>query len=714
MKRLSALFTVLALAVGLLVLPARAAGDPPQVHQLESGTSIASQHCFASNTTQAPSTGHEVLAKLPQSLPKPARPTTLEQAEGRVDSAGVFAPDWVLAQSKESVFQAIATQTDSLIAGKNGDREKAKAIYDWVSQNITYDYTASDYWMMRDRGEYLTDEQDFRVKQAGDAFYVFAQKRAICGGYSNLCWLMACIAQVPVAAISGDSRGEKIPHAWNAVLLDGKWLFFDATWSEWDMAPNYHSTSDGIAFCDGVFQQNIAWDPADPNYTSYWLCPGFECPANVVMPEGCFDVMSESFKDCTTLKSIVLPSSLTSIESFAFQGCTGLTSITIPAGVKYVQHDAFRGCSNLKTITFLGGNTEVREDAFYGTAWLNGQGDFAIASGILIKYNGSQREVTIPSGVTAIANSAFVVNLSVTKVVIPEGVTSIGEEAFRQCRELTNVTIPKSVKTVGYNAFAYTPWLEKQGDFPAVNGILLDYQGNTDIQSLVVPDGVREISDGAFSSLQDVRSITIPASVTKIGKDILGSSYLEEIHFGGTREQWEKVEILQGGTNWKLRDPDGEGATVYYSAVAPGKMIASPSIQKVNVDGKIVEFAMYSPDGGRTNYIRVRDLAAILNGTAAQFEVGWNGNVALTSKTPYSGSADKAPFSADMPYTVYEKPTYVDGKSVDLDGLQILYNGGGFTYYKLRDLAEALGFNVGWSGERGIYVETNKPYDPAN
>lgn len=36
--------------------------------------------------------------------------------------------------------------------------------------------------------------------------------------------------------------------------------------------------------------------------------------------------------------------------------------------------------------------------------------------------------------------------------------------------------------------------------------------------------------------------------------------------------------------------------------------------------------------------------------------------------------------------------------------------GGGFTYYRLRDLGKALGFNVGWSAERGVFIETGKPY----
>lgn len=158
------------------------------------------------------------------------------------------------------------------------------------------------------------------------------------------------------------------------------------------------------------------------------------------------------------------------------------------------------------------------------------------------------------------------------------------------------------------------------------------------------------------------------------------------------------------------------GVGVFFVEVSKGHTTntASPSTQIVNVDGKPVEFAMYALNGGSTNYIRVRDLAAVLSGTSAQFNVDWNGNVTLTSKTRYDGPTDKAPFTTPMAYTDYTTPTYVDGKAVDLEAIQIEYNGGGFTYYKLRDLAQALNFNVGWSAEKGIFVETDKPYDPNN
>ena len=48
---------------------------------------------------------------------------------------------------------------------------------------------------------------------------------------------------------------------------------------------------------------------------------------------------------------------------------------------------------------------------------------------------------------------------------------------------------------------------------------------------------------------------------------------------------------------------------------------------------------------------------------------------------------------------------YVDGRQVSLTAYQI----GGNNYVKLRDVGEAVGFNVYWDG-RAVQVESDKPY----
>lgn len=144
--------------------------------------------------------------------------------------------------------------------------------------------------------------------------------------------------------------------------------------------------------------------------------------------------------------------------------------------------------------------------------------------------------------------------------------------------------------------------------------------------------------------------------------------------------------------------------------------LAIPATQTVEVDGVPIEFQMYAvidKNGNPTNYVKLRDIAQILNGTAAQFNVGWNGSVSIETGTPYiaNGSEMKTPFSGSRPYASLQNPTVVDGAVSNLTAILLTSDsGGGYTYYRLRTLGKTLGFNVGWSKERGVYVESDKPY----
>ena len=63
--------------------------------------------------------------------------------------------------------------------------------------------------------------------------------------------------------------------------------------------------------------------------------------------------------------------------------------------------------------------------------------DFVInAKGILTKYKGKAKVVTVPDGVTRIGSRAFDNNHRVEKVILPDTVTSIGRSAFRFCDKL--------------------------------------------------------------------------------------------------------------------------------------------------------------------------------------------------------------------------------------------------------------------------------------
>jgi len=76
------------------------------------------------------------------------------------------------------------------------------------------------------------------------------------------------------------------------------------------------------------------------------------------------------------------------------------------------------------------------------------------AEGVLVKYSGSNRAVTIPDTVVAIGRNAFKGNTRLTEVTIPAGVTAIQAKAFSGCARLATVNVLAGEITIASNAFS--------------------------------------------------------------------------------------------------------------------------------------------------------------------------------------------------------------------------------------------------------------------
>lgn len=144
----------------------------------------------------------------------------------------------------------------------------------------------------------------------------------------------------------------------------------------------------------------------------------------------------------------------------------------------------------------------------------------------------------------------------------------------------------------------------------------------------------------------------------------------------------------------------------------------SPSTMPVELDGKQVFFQCYAlkdKNGNPTNYIKLRDLALLLNESDAQFSVSWDKDtrsISLTSGEAYipDGSENSTPYSGEQPCAPSAATLMINGKEVNLDSFTL--DNGGSTYFRLRDLGNALDFNVGWRPAKGMFVETGRAYDP--
>lgn len=94
------------------------------------------------------------------------------------------------------------------------DHEKVKAIHDWVVRNLKYDTTLTKY-------------------TAYDGLYTGS---TVCQGYSLLTHKLLKGAGIQNKIVEGTAYASDNPkgqlHAWNLVLLDGKWYHLDTTWND--------------------------------------------------------------------------------------------------------------------------------------------------------------------------------------------------------------------------------------------------------------------------------------------------------------------------------------------------------------------------------------------------------------------------------------------------------------------------------------------------
>lgn len=156
-------------------------------------------------------------------------------------------------------------------------------------------------------------------------------------------------------------------------------------------------------------------------------------------------------------------------------------------------------------------------------------------------------------------------------------------------------------------------------------------------------------------------------------------------------------------------------------ALAAEDGVAVSTTQDVEVDGVAVKFETYAlldANGYQTNYAKLRDVAQVLDATPARFSVDWSARegIQVTTGAAYTpdGTEMSTPYSGDRACQLLTETTQVDGVAQNITAIRLFDDqGNGYTYYKLRDLGDYLGFYVDWSPSRGVFVETDKVYSGA-
>lgn len=266
----------------------------------------------------------------------------------------------------------------------------------------------------------------------------------------------------------------------------------------------------------------------------------------------------------TKSAKIVLPDSVVVLESDAFYGANA-SCIVIPDTVQSVAHDAlndttwyenqkdgplyldhvflgFKNCDSKEGLFSVREGTKViASDAFSLTDFSEVMLPDSVCYLGESAFSGCSKltRITIPKYLVSIGRCAFHdCDALVTDLIFSDGIREIGESAFSGCSKIERVSLPLSIKTIGNDAFHHCQI--KHITLPPLFAAT-DNRGKVIVE---IPNSVESVKligqwttipDELFSQLRELKKLTLPESVVRIGSEAFEyCEALEEIYIPDT------------------------------------------------------------------------------------------------------------------------------------------------------------------------------------
>ena len=255
--------------------------------------------------------------------------------------------------------------------------------------------------------------------------------------------------------------------------------------------------------------------------------------------------LSEKAFDEADITSLALPSSIKKLGYWSISFCTELKKVNVPASVEEIAEGTFGFCVGITDFTFEEGNNHfIMESDMLMTADKK-----RLIHLFYAEDEDKTLNVTLPSTITAIDECALACP-SVKEIKLHEGVEKIGNDAF-SFASLSSIEIPASVTFLGEGFVSWIPGLKKitvaEGNtcckfvndalynadmtlfymvLPGNNNIEIAETvtriGNhaiesTELETLVIPDNVREIGIQAIIDNPKLKTVVIGSGVEEIG-----------------------------------------------------------------------------------------------------------------------------------------------------------------------------------------------------
>ena len=334
---------------------------------------------------------------------------------------------------------------------------------------------------------------------------------------------------------------------------------------------------------------------------------------------------AEAFTGCYSLEAINLPNAIQTIEAGAFAGCTALYQLTFPAHLQVIEQEAFMD-TRIGDVVLPRGVQSIGVNAFANNPDLRSVllGDAVAQVGKMAFIDCEDLTALTLTAATPPAEQtdgalAGVKELATAypelTVYVPKGAKQAYQEApvwkdFTNIKDLISFTgdwaaLAEEItdpRVLGY--LTLTGEVESEltyalQDFPnllevdlsqakPVDDILLLAQNPT-LQKIVLPAGLKEISEEAFAYNQALQSITLPQALELIGESAFtGCGALQEINLPQTVTEMGEYAFQDCASLEKITMPSeaiAVPAFTFYNCIA---------LKEVNINKGLTDIDDYA------------------------------------------------------------------------------------------------------------------------
>lgn len=228
---------------------------------------------------------------------------------------------------------------------------------------------------------------------------------------------------------------------------------------------------------------------------------------------------------------------VTSVATRACYNNRVLKGVKVGKNVEIIGDNAFYSCTNLMNATLQEGLRQIGAQAFYGCRKLAG--------------------AVLPDGLENVGNFAFYNGTALKAVAIPASVTQVGANPWGGCTGLEKFTVADGNKNYtavddvlfdkGVTTLLSYPVGKKLAEYTVPSTVKViannSARNNSNMTKVNFPEGLEEIGPGAFNVCKLTGTLTIPASVARIGeRAFTANPNLTEIRVADGNKNYSTVD----------------------------------------------------------------------------------------------------------------------------------------------------------------------------